>query len=182
MPSKEGSVYMKEKINISKEELKNSYHIQRKIFEMEEKHLLEKHLLFSTQRVLDIRDVRDSILKTDNKELKDLIDEQYLKSINDLMDVVFSIISEPPFCFIFEEEISLDDYIVLEMEDMVLINGFLRELKTYNSNSIDLDTIFMALNESIFDYINCIKNEEDYSSQFEDNYVDITEGQEGKDE
>ena len=59
---------MKDKSDISKEELKNSYHIQRKIFEMEEKHLLEKHLFFATQRVLDIRDARNIILTIDNNE------------------------------------------------------------------------------------------------------------------
>ena len=45
---------MKENNNISKEELKNSYHIQRKIYEMEEKFLFEKHLLLATKKVLDI--------------------------------------------------------------------------------------------------------------------------------
>lgn len=182
---------MKEKnLEMSKEELRKSCYLQRKICEMEEKHLFSEHLLFATQRVLDVRDAIEKIDELENKdedkkkieELQDLIMEQYLRAVTDLMDIVYTLVNEPPFCFIFEEEISLDDYIVLEMEDMVLINGFLRELKTYNSNSIDLDTIFMALNESIFDYINCIRNEEDYSSQFEDNYVDITEGQEGKDE
>lgn len=54
------------------------------------------------------------------------------------------------------------------MEDMILVNGYLRELKPYNSNNINLDVIFMALNESIFDYINCIKAEGDYSSEFGD--------------
>lgn len=172
---------MKEKIDISKEELKNSYHIQRKIYEMEEKHLLEKHFLYATQRVLDIRDVRNIILKTDNKELMDLIDKQYLKSVNDLMDVVFSMISEPPFCFIFENDIELDNYIVLEYEDMVLINGYLQELKPYNSNGINMDMLMMALNEAIFEYVNCLQNEEDYTKGFDD-FVQITEEQEDEDE
>lgn len=172
---------MKEKIDISKEELKNSYHIQRKIYEMEEKHLLEKHFLYATQRVLDIRDVRNIILKTDNKELMDLIDKQYLKSVNDLMDVVFSMISEPPFCFIFENDIELDNYIVLEYEDMVLINGYLQELKPYNSNGINMDMLMMALNETIFEYVNCLQNEEDYTKGFDD-FVQITEEQEDEDE
>lgn len=172
---------MKEKIDISKEELKNSYHIQRKIYEMEEKHLLEKHFLYATQRVLDIRDVRNIILKTDNKELMDLIDKQYLKSVNDLMDVVFSMISEPPFCFIFENDIELDNYIVLEFEDMVLVNGYLKELKPYNSDNINMDIIFIALNEAIFEYVNCLQNEEDYTKGFDD-FVQITEEQEDEDE
>lgn len=182
---------MKEKIlEMTNEELRKSCYLQRKICEMEEKHLFKEHLLLATQRVLDARDAVEKTDELDNKdeknkkieELQDLIMEHYLSAVTDLMDIVYSLVNEPPFCFLFEEEISLDDYIVLEMEDMVLINGFLRELKSYNSNSIDIDTILMALNESIFDYINCIKNEEDYSSQFEENYVDIKEGQEDKDE
>jgi hypothetical protein len=173
---------MKEKIDISKEELKNSYHIQKKIYEMEEKHLIEKHLLLATQRVLDIRDVRDLMTKTNNKELKDLIDKQYLKSVNDLMDIVFSMISEPPFCFIFENDIELDSYIVLEYEDMILVNGYLEELKRYNSNSINGDMLLVALNEAIFEYVNCLQNEQDYTKGFEDEFVQITEEQEDKDE
>ena len=172
---------MKDKSDISKEELKNSYHIQRKIFEMEEKHLLEKHLFFATQRVLDIRDARNIILTIDNNKLKELIDEQYLKSVNDLMDIVFSMISEPPFCFIFENDIELDDYIVLEFEDMVLINGYLQELKPYNSNSINIEMLFVALNEAIFEYVSCIQNEEDYTKGFED-FVQINNEQEDEDE
>lgn len=175
---------MKEKDleEITKEKLKNSYHIQRKIYEIEERYLFKKHLLLATQKVLDVRDVRNKISETNNKELKELLDNQYLMSVNDLMNIVYSAISEPPFCFIFENDIDVDDYIVLEMEDMILVNGYLRELEPYNSNNINLDVIFMALNESIFDYINCIKAEGDYSSEFGDDYVQITEEQEEDDE
>lgn len=174
---------MEEKdLEITKEELRETYHIQRRIYEMEEKFLLKKHLLLATERVLDIRDVKNKIAESKNKELKDLIKKQYLRAVTDLMDIVYSILNEPPFCFIFEEDIDLEDYIVLEMEDMVLVNGYLRELKPYNSNNIDLDTIFMALNESIFDYINCLKEESDYSSEFDDDYIQITEEQGEDDE
>lgn len=173
---------MKNKSDISKEELKNSYHIQRKIFEMEEKYLVKKQLFLATQRVLDIRDMRKLIQKTNNKELKCLIDEQYLKSLNDLMDIVYSMLSEPPFCFIFENDFELDDYIVLEFEDMVLVNGYIQELQPYNSSSINIDMILIALNEAIFEYINCIKNETEYSSGFDEDYVQIKDKQEDNDE
>lgn len=173
---------MEKDLDISKEELKNSYHIQRKIFEMEEKQLLRKHLLLATQRILDIRDVRNQIQKTHNKSIKSLIDEQYLKSVKNLMDIVYSMLSEPPFCFIFENDFELDDYIVLEFEDMVLVNGYLDELKPYNSNSINMDMLIVALNESIFEYINCIKNDIEYSSGFDNDYIQITDEQEEDDE
>ena len=97
------------------------------------------------------------------------------------MDIVFSMISEPPFCFIFENDIELDDYIVLEFEDMVLINGYLQELKPYNSNSINIEMLFVALNEAIFEYVSCIQNEEDYTKGFED-FVQINNEQEDEDE
>ena len=69
------------------------------------------------------------------------------------------------------------------MEDMVLVNGLLLELKPYNSNNIDIDTILIALDESVFDYIQCLKEESDYSSGFDENeYVHITQSQEEIDE
>lgn len=173
---------MEKNLYISKEELKNSYHIQRKIYEMEEKYLVEKQLFLATQRVLDIRDMRKLIKKTNNKELKSLIDEQYLKSVNDLMDIVYSMLSEPPFCFIFENDFELDDYIFLEFEDMVLVNGYIQELKPYNSNSINTEIILIALNEAIFEYIKCIKSETEYSSGFDEDYVQIKDKQEDNDE
>ena len=169
-------------IEITKDELRETYHIQRRIYEMEEKFLFKKHLLLATERVLDIREVKEKIDESKNKELKDLIMKQYLKAVTDLMDIVYSLLNEPPFCFLFEEDIDLEDYIVLEMEDMVLVNGYLRELKPYNSNNINLDTIFMALDEAIFDYINCLKADEDYSKEFDDDYIQITEEQEEDDE
>lgn len=169
-------------IEITKDELRETYHIQRRIYEMEEKFLFKKHLLLATERVLDIREVKEKIDESKNKELKDLIMKQYLKAVTDLMDIVYSLLNEPSFCSLFEEDIDLEDYIVLEMEDMVLVNGYLRELKPYNSNNIDLDTIFMALDEAIFDYINCLKVDGDYSKEFDDDYIQITEEQEEDDE
>lgn len=80
-----------------------------------------------------------------------------MKSVNDLIDIVYSILSEPPFCFMFENDFELDNYIILEFEDMVLVNGYIQELQPYNSNSINTDMILIALNEAIFEYINCIK-------------------------
>ena len=173
---------MKENNNISKEELKNSYHIQRKIYEMEEKFLPEKHLLLATKKVLDIRDLRNMISKDKNKELKEIVNKQFLDSARDLIDIIYSILNDPPYCFLFENEIDLDDYIQLTMEDMVLVNGYLLELKPYNSENIDIDTIFMALDESIFHYLNCLNNEKDYTKLFEDDFIRITKNEEEEDE
>ena len=73
---------MKEKnLEMTKEELRKSCHLQRKICEMEEKFLFKEHLLLATQRILDIRDVSakiDELLDEDEKnekleELQDLI-------------------------------------------------------------------------------------------------------------
>ena len=43
------------------------------------------------------------------------------------MNVVYNILNEPPYCFLFEDDIELEDYVILEMEDMVLVNGLLLE-------------------------------------------------------
>lgn len=174
---------MKEnEIEVSKDELRETMYIQRRIYENEEKHLLKEHLLLATKRVLDARDLKAK-LPEDNKELIDLVEMQYLKSFSDLMDVVYCLINDFPYCYLFDNEIEKEDYIVLELEDMVLVNGFIRELKPYNSDSIDIDTIFMALNESIFDYMNHIENDEDYSKGFDKKeFIQITEDEVEEDE
>ena len=170
-------------LEISKEELKKAYHIQKMIYETEEKFLLKKILLYATKRVLDIRDVKEKISLYKNKKLEDFVNEQYLVAVTELMNVVYNILNEPPYCFLFEDDIELEDYVILEMEDMVLVNGLLLELKPYNSNNIDIDTILIALDESVFDYIQCLKEESDYSSGFDENeYVHITQSQEEIDE
>ena len=153
------------------------------IYETEEKFLLKKILLYATKRVLDIRDVKEKISMYKNEELEDFVNKQYLVAVTELMNVIYNIINEPPYCFLFEDDIDLEDYIVLEMEDMVLVNGLLLELKPYNSNNIDIDTILIALDESVFDYIQWLKAESDYSSGFNENeYVHITQSQEEIDE
>ena len=65
---------------------------------------------------------------------------------------------------------------------MVLVNGYIQELQPYNSSSINIDMILIALNEAIFEYINCIKNETEYSSGFDEDYVQIKDKQEDNDE
>ena len=170
-------------LEISKEELRKAYHVQKMIYETEEKFLLKKILLYATKRVLDIRDVKEKISMYKNEELEDFVNKQYLVAVTELMNVVYNILNEPPYCFLFEDDIDLEDYVILEMEDMVLVNGLLLELKPYNSNNIDIDTILIALDESVFDYIQCLKEESDYSSGFDENeYVHITQSQEEIDE
>ena len=170
-------------LEITKEELRKAYHVQKMIYETEEKFLLKKILLYATKRVLDIRDVKEKISMYKNEELEDFVNKQYLVAVTELMNVVYNILNEPPYCFLFEDDIDLEDYVILEMEDMVLVNGLLLELKPYNSNNIDIDTILIALDESVFDYIQCLKEESDYSSGFDENeYVHITQSQEEIDE
>ncbi len=66
---------------------------------------------------------------------------------------------------------------------MVLVNGFLHELKPYNADSINNEVIIMALSEAIFDYIECINDGEDYSDGFDDYVqISITGEQEEEDE
>ena len=163
-------------LEISKEELKKAYHIQKMIYETEEKFLLKKILLYATKRVLDIRDVKEKISLYKNEKLEDFVNEQYLVAVTELMNVIYNILNEPPYCFLFEDDIDLEDY-------MVLVNGLLLELKPYNTKNIDIDTILIVLDESIFDYIQCLKEESDYSSGVNENeYVYITQRQEDNDE
>ena len=114
-------------LEISKEELRKVYNVQKMIYETEEKFLLKKILLYATKRVLDIRDVKEKISLYKNEKLEDFVNEQYLVAVTELMNVVYNILNEPPYCFLFEDDIELEDYVILEMEDMVLVNGLLLE-------------------------------------------------------
>lgn len=165
-----------ENIEVSKDELRESFHIQRRIFESEERFLFKEHLLLAVKRVLDVRDLRNIAQKEHSKSLKEEIEKQYLNSVKDLMNIVYSIFNDYPFCSLFENEIDKEDYIVLNMEDMVLVNGVIHELKPYNSDNINIDTIFIALDESLFHYINDIENDVNYADGFDENdFVEICE-------
>ena len=55
------------------------------------------------RRLLDIRDLKNKNSKYKNKELEDLINSQYLNVVTDLMNIIYSILNESPFCFLFED-------------------------------------------------------------------------------
>jgi len=171
---------MKEKSRMTKEQLRTAFYVQRKLCNEERKSLFKEYLLQATKRVLDIRDLKKKI--TEEKAF-DLAEEQYLKAVKDLMDIVYSMLNDSPYCLLFCEDLGLEDYIILQGEDMVLVNGFLHELKPYNADSINNEVIIMALSEAIFDYIECISNGKDYSDGFDDYVqISITDEQEEEDE
>ena len=64
-------------LEISKEELRKVYNVQKMIYETEEKFLLKKILLYATKRVLDIRDVKKFSLYK-NEKIEEFVNEQYL--------------------------------------------------------------------------------------------------------
>ena len=64
-------------LEISKEELRKVYNVQKMIYETEGKFLLKKILLYATKRVLDIRDVKKFSLYK-NEKIEEFVNEQYL--------------------------------------------------------------------------------------------------------
>ena len=77
---------MKEKSRMTKEQLRTAFYVQRKLCNEEQKSLFKEYLLQATKRVLDIRDLKKKI--TEEKAF-DLAEEQYLKAVKDLMDIVY---------------------------------------------------------------------------------------------
>ena len=196
---------MKEEINLTKKELVELIAQERRLNCMEEYHIVRKELLYKVERILDLRDVFKAA-KSNNRKTKKIINkyaknykkekdirkiienvenqeiavsDSYISAVFDLMKCIFKII----FNEIFRNDLLLiENWYDFDMEDMVLVNGLIKELKYFNSSNITVEDIFAALNLSIFKYTKCLKDNIKYIDTFEKSfpYVEVKKKQNGE--
>lgn len=193
--------------DLTNEELINFIHTQRKIMCMEEYSLEKNNLLNIVRRILDLRDLMKltksnngktrkvinkyakSFKKEDNvkkllkkqKHDEDIIELMYISSMMYLMELVHKIISMESF----EKDLpALEKFYEFEMEDMVLVNSLIRELKYRDSLNVTEEDTLEALNQAIYEYTYCIENDMEYINIFEPsfNFVTISKAEEDNDE
>ena len=70
----------------------------------------------------------------------------------------------------------------LELSDMIGEHQEIPIIQYCQANQVSPDDLSFEQQKAIFDYISCIKNEEEYSDAFDDDYVQITDEQEEEDE
>lgn len=184
-------------LDLTKEELVSYINTERKIYCADERYLFKEYLINAVSKVLDIRDLAITITQEEKrvrkminkyakpckkekdmkrllKKQKELIDTVMMKEVDavtELMYIVDMLINDDMYHDLFIKELpALEDYYQLKMEDMVLVNGVLRELKKYNSENINEEIVFNALNYAISEYIVCIENDNDYTEYFESGF------------
>ncbi len=196
---------------ITKEELISLINTERKMSCFEEKCLFEKCLINAISRILDLRELENNIIQEEkriekvvnkyaknyknekdikkifNKQEKiiDLVSIRDLEAVSELMNIIDMMINDYRYKDLFKDDLTeLEDYYQFEMEDMIFVNGVIRELKFYNSKNINTSIIFEAMNKAIKEYVECIDNNEDYFNHFEDcdSFVSITKEEEELDE
>lgn len=170
---------------ITKEELISLINAERKMSYFEEKCLFEKYLINAISRILDLRDLERNIIQEEkrirkvinryaknyknekdvkkvfNKQEKiiDLVSIRNLEAVSELMNIIDLMINDYRYKDLFKDDLTeLEDYYQFEMEDMVFVNGVIRELKSYNSKNINISTIYEAINKAIKEYVECIEN------------------------
>lgn len=201
---------MEETKNVDEFEVNELLHLNqmmRRIYWWEEYHLMRHDLLDKVKRILDLKSLMDMtkandrrIRKVINKyakpckkekdtrkmfkkeeDITKFIGTNYISAVMDLMEYTFKIL----YTEAFERDItSLEKWYEFEMEDMVLVNGVIKDLKDYNSSDIDEDIILQSLNKAVYKYVQCIENDVYYPDTFDMTfpYVHIQKEQEGNDE
>ena len=136
---------------------------------------MKKELLDNVARVLDLRDAFKTIISNNKKtrkiinkyaktykkekdikkiienmeEQEETIGYNYKYSVFSLMKIVFKIL----YAETFRKDLPVTKlWYDFDMEDMVLVNGLIRELKRFNSSNVTADDILGALNFSIYKY------------------------------
>lgn len=196
---------------ITKEELISLINTERKMSCFEEKCLFEKYLVNAISRILDLRELENNIIQEEKrirkvikkyaknykneKDIKkvfskqekiiDLVSIRDLEAVSELINIIDMMINDYRYKDLFKDDLTeLEDYYQFEMEDMIFVNGIIRELKSYNSKNINTSIIFGAINKAIKEYVECIENDDDYFNHFEDSdsFVSITKQEEESDE
>ncbi len=174
---------------ITIEELLRNIKTEKRIFWYEEYHLIRHDLLNNVKRILDLRHfmkttksnckrVKKIINKyaksfkkeKDTKKLykklddeKDFIIVNYIDTFIDLMKLIYKILNTESFD---KDTPSVEKWYEFEMDDMVLVNGIIKELDNYNSKNITEEDILKALDRTISKYVSCIEEGIDYSTTF----------------
>jgi hypothetical protein len=188
---------MEEKRNFDEfttEELLRCIQTERRIFWLEEYHLIRHDLLDKVKRTLDLKNIMDMTLSNDKrvrnvinkyakpckrekdtkkmfKKLEDMesyIGRAYVDSVMDIMELVYKILYTEAFD---KDMPSLEIWYEFEMEDMVLVNDIIRDLKGFNSLNVDEDDILKSLDRAVTNYVYCIDNGIDYPSTFDSKFL-----------
>ena len=196
---------MKEELNLTQKELLELIAQERRLNCMEEYHTMRKELLDKVNRVLDLRDVFKSTV-SNNKKTKKIINKyaktykkekdirkiienmedqeeaigyNYCSSVLNLMETIFKIL----YAETFRKDLPVTKiWYDFDMEDMVLVNGMIEELKRFNSSNVTAEDILDALNFSIYKYSRCLEENIKYIETFEKSfpYVVIKKSQNGE--
>ena len=184
---------MKEELELKQKELLELIAQERRLNCMEEYHTMRKELLDNVARVLDLRDAFKTIISNNKKtrkiinkyaktykkekdikkiienmeEQEETIGYNYKYSVFSLMKIVFKIL----YAETFRKDLPVTKlWYDFDMEDMVLVNGLIRELKRFNSSNVTADDILGALNFSIYKYGRYLEKDIEYTDMFEKSF------------
>ena len=184
---------MKEELELKQKELLELIAQERRLNCMEEYYTMKKELLDNVARVLDLRDAFKTIISNNKKtrkiinkyaktykkekdikkiienmeEQEETIGYNYKYSVFSLMKIVFKIL----YAETFRKDLPVTKlWYDFDMEDMVLVNGLIRELKRFNSSNVTADDILGALNFSIYKYGRYLEKDIEYTDMFEKSF------------
>ena len=196
---------MKEELELTQKELVELLAKERRLNCMEEYYTMKKELLDNVARVLDLRDAFKTIISNNKKtrkiinkyaktykkekdirkvianmeEQEETIGHNYAYAVFNLMKIVFKIL----YAETFRKDLPVTKiWYDFDMEDMVLVNGMIAELKRFNSSNVTAEDILDALNFSIYKYSRCLEEKIKYIETFEKSfpYVVIKKSQNGE--
>lgn len=189
-------------LDYTKEDLLDYIKLEKKIDKAIIKEQLKNHLKSSVNRVLDCNQYLHDIevqynksRKLINKYAKSYKKEKDIKkycktsddkianavkirfwAIFDLMNIVETILCDSYNIDLFRRELpNCEEWFEFEPKDMILVNGFVSNLKQYKRNRIDINNILYELNYAINEYSKCIQENIDYKELYDkdDGFINI---------
>lgn len=180
-------------LEFTQEELIRYIQMQRRIYALEEYQSMKTDLLDRVKRILDLRDLmkitmsnHKRVRKVINKYAKpckkeadikkllkkheleeNMVGTRYVSSVMNLMELVYKIL----YTEAFEKDLpTLEKWYEFEMEDMVLVNDIIRQLKYFDSFDVSEEDVLGALNYAVEQYVNCIENNIEYADTFDTSF------------
>lgn len=180
-------------LEFTQEELIRYIQMQRRIYALEEYQSMKTDLLDRVKRILDLRDLmkitmsnHKRVRKVINKYAKpckkeadikkllkkheleeNMVGTRYVSSVMNLMELVYKIL----YTEAFEKDLpTLEKWYEFEMEDMVLVNDIIRQLKYFDSFDVSEEDVLSALNYAVEQYVNCIENNIEYADTFDTSF------------